>query len=179
MKITRERKIIAGVLVVALAWLGFDQLGASPASADAAAEAGNLLLASTSSSHNSGTFAAGETDGVSLASRLSNLAEKTGTSPPSKIRDVFSPADSWGGKSFGAISTVTAADQFALDHTLSTFSMSGSGGGVAVIDGKLLHINGTLDGYKLVAIHRDGVVFRAANGAVAKLKLASESLPGR
>jgi hypothetical protein len=181
MKLTRERKIFGAVLVVALGVFGYDQLfGSSPSTADASASANTLLLASISPSNKPARISASAAEEISLASRLTTLALKTGTTAPNAIRDVFQPAEIWLPKTVVArVSTVSSADKFVRDHKLSTVSINATGGGVAVVDGKLLHIGGRIDGYQLVAINQQNAIFQSSDGARAKLKLPSEPLSGR
>lgn len=180
MKLTRERKIFGAVLVIALGGLGWDQLrGSSPASADASAEADSLLMATTGSSNKSALHSATAGDEVSLASRLTSLAQATGTTSPATIRDVFKPANTWLSNALGSNTTVAAADKFALQHKLSTISQNASGGGVAVVDGKMLNVGAKIDGYKLISVNRQAAIFQAPDGARAQLKLPTESPAGR
>ncbi len=174
MKVTRERKIIGSVLILALGFLGYDQLGTSAAPGDEAlADSGTLLMASTTTSNKA--MLANYDDGASLASRLAATAQKTGTTSPQSIRDAFRPANGWIANSIDG-TRVSAADKFAADHKLSTVSLNGTGGGVAVVDGKMLHIGATLEGYKLIAITRQSATFQSANGARAQLKLPVDPL---
>jgi hypothetical protein len=190
MKLTRERKIFAGILVAALIALGVDQLtgsSSSDRSADAAAQAdpGSLLLASSSSSSASaspkpnGTLT---TYGPSLAQRLNDVAP-AGTAPSlDQIRDVFRIPRGWSGAEQSAPRIVSsdklAAERFLQVHKLSAISKSGAGdkGGadVAVVDGKLLHPGATLDGFKLVAVTRAAAVFDC-DGAQVLLQLKTDA----
>lgn len=180
MKLTRERKIFGAVLVIALVGLGFDQLGGSTSNADtAAAGPGALLLAGTGSSNKPARFSATAGEEISLATRLTTVAQSTGTFSPNAIRDVFRPADIWLPKAVGTVSTVTSADKFVAEHKLSTISVNATGGGVAIVDGKLLHLGAKIDGYKLVAINQQSVIFQSSDGAQAQLKLTSEIAAGR
>ncbi|MBC8108137.1 MAG: hypothetical protein H7Z14_16245 [Anaerolineae bacterium] len=180
MKLTRERKIVGAVLVIALGGLGFDQLSGTTSTADASLEdPSTLLLASASSSNKPARFSASGGEEISLASRLAKLAESTGTISPGAIRDVFRPADIWLPKTLGTIATATTADKFATDHKLSTISVNTSGGGVAIVDGKLLHVGAKIDGYKLVAVNQQTATFESHDGTRAQLKLTSEIAAGR
>lgn len=185
MKLTRERKIFGAVLVLALGFLGYDQLSGGGANADAAtaeADAANLLLASApgSSSHRSGAAAIDTSNDISLASRLSAMAGKTGAvAQPDRMRDVFRPVEGWITKpapKIAAAPTVSSADQFVAEHKLTAISTTNvTGGGVAVVDGTLLHVGGAIDGYRLVAIDRQQAIFESSDGGRAKLMLASPS----
>jgi len=179
MKVTRERKIIGAVLVIALAGLGFDQLRGASSTTDASADASTLLVTGKSSSHKPARVSATMGEEVSFASRLATLAHTTGNVAPNAIRDVFRPADSWLPKVATIVNTVSAADKFVMEHKLSMVSVNTSGGGVAVVDGKLLHIGASLDGYQLIAIDQQSASFRSADGARALLKLPTETAAAR
>jgi hypothetical protein len=176
MKLTRERKIFASVLVIALAGLGFDQLRGTSATDPSQADAGTLLLASNGSSNKRAQLAANPGEEISLAHRLAALANTAGPTSTNDIRDVFRAADVWLPKTVAAITTVAPADKFAADHKLGTISTNTAGGGVAVVDGKPLHMGGRIDGYRLVEINGQGATFQSSDGARAHLKLASEPI---
>ena len=184
MKLTRERKIVGTVLVIALVGLGYDQLNSTPADDAAQYETGGgqLLLASTSGASNkSHANQLNVTDGVSLASRLSALATKTGASTPEQMRDAFRPVEGWFNKPVVASTatgpTISPAEKFAADHKLTATSLNTAGGSVAVVDGTLLHVGASLDGYRLISVTRTTALFESSDGARAQLKLPIAASP--
>jgi len=181
MKLTRERKIIGAVLVAALGFLAYDQLAGAGASSDAAAgDAGSLLLAS-SSGKPTGPGGGDNTNDISLATRLSALAAKTGVSATDQIRDAFRPAEGWINKPVAAIAlvpTVSSADKFVAAHKLIAISTNSAGGAVAVVDGTLLHIGGAIDGYRLMRVDRQHAIFESPDGGRAQLTLITTAPSG-
>ena len=180
MKLTRERKIIGAVLVAALGFLAYDQFAGAGASSDAAAaDAGSLLLASSSGKP---TWPGGDnTNDISLATRLSALAAKTGVSATDQIRDAFRPAEGWINKPVAAIAsapTVSSADKFVAAHKLIAISTNSAGGAVAVVDGTLLHIGGAIDGYRLMRVDRQHAIFESPDGGRAQLTLITTAPSG-
>jgi hypothetical protein len=184
MTLTRERKIFGAVLVIAWAGLGYDQFtGGGAAAADAEdVDPDSLLLASSTvstspSSHKSTSAMNVGVDDISLASRLTSLAQRTPVRSAGEIRDAFRATDGWISKAAAttpAIGTVSPADQFAAEHKVSAISTNASGGGVAVIDGTMLHIGGQIDGYRLVALRGQHAIFEASDGARAQLSLPTD-----
>jgi len=167
------------VLVIALAVLGFDQLGGgASADAEAISEASSILVATTGSpSHKPARLPASAGEEISFASRLASVAQSTGEVAPDAIRDVFRPADIWLPKTttISTVATVSSADKFVLEHKLSMVSVNRAGGGVAVVDGKLLNIGAKIDGYRLISINQQSAMFESTDGARVQLKLPADS----
>jgi hypothetical protein len=191
MKITRERKIFGGLLIVALAALAFDQLGGGGTSSDiaSAAVAGQenasalLLASSASASPATRSNSNAAADEPSLAQRLKAAAPIAATVSPDHIRDVFRIPRAWLGNGQPAPVTqdaaTLAAERFAQSHKLSAVSKSASGGGagglagIAVVDGNLLHPGAVVDGFKLVAVTRTSAIFDCG-GAQVVLQLKTD-----
>jgi hypothetical protein len=181
MKLTRERKIFGAVLVIALGFLSYDQINGAAATDAAHEDSGALLLASNSrASGTSGNLTTDTSTDISLATRLSVLASKSGASATAdRMRDAFRPAEGWLSKPVVAIAappTISSADRFVLEHKLTAISMNASGGGaVAVVDGKLLHIGGAIDGYRLTRVDGQRATFESSDGGRATLTLAANA----
>jgi len=192
MKLTRERKIYAGVLVLAVAALGFDLLGSDSSASDSASPAAaaandpsSLLLASAPApaavARNSASAGTSNSDGPSLAQRLAAAAPAGAAGNPDQLRDVFRIPRAWLGN--GAPVTLTtdtaslAAEKFLQTHKLTAVSRSGNSGAagesVAVVDGKLLHPGAVIDGFKLLNVTRTSVIFDSG-GTQVVLLLKSE-----
>jgi hypothetical protein len=193
MKLTRERKIFGGVLVVAVAALAFDQLGGSSSDSSSASngqDPNSLLMASTAASPSSAASrgnvasAANVADGPSLAQRLAAAAGPAGATPaPDQIRDVFRIPRAWSGNTqvVAVSDDKLAADRFVQAHKLSAVSKNGSSatgdGGVAVVDGKLLHPGAVIEGFKLVAVTRSSAVFGYAQQRGLRLRRRAGRAP--
>ena len=147
MKITTKQKVYAALLSIGVLALGLDRgLGgpstadASPATAELAASDGAPPLSSTSATT------------VSLVSQLQ--ATSSGSFDPRSAHDAFVPGKCWAPAHTGAATVgqaqITASD-FKRDHRLWALMLS-TQGGQAVINGQLVRVGQTVDGFKLVAI---------------------------
>lgn len=165
MNMTRERKIIAGVLTLALAGFGYDRMTAV-ASDTGGADSASLLVGTGSSNVAAIRFADEE---ASLAQRLSEMANKLNTTETTTFRDVFRPANVSPAMLAAPSADRTSPDRFVQLHRLSTVSPNGQGGGVAIVDGKMMQIGQTLDGYKLTSLTRTSATFDSGAGVHATL----------
>jgi hypothetical protein len=187
MKVTRERKIIGAVLVIALVGLGYDQLGGGAVDEAALVDSDNsqLLLAATSKSSNkSNANGANATDGISLATRLATLAGHRAEPSREQMRDAFRPVEGWFTKPTAANATadnttptISSAERFVSSHKLTATSLNTGGGGVAVVDGTLVYVGGSIDGYRLRSVTHSSALFESSDGAVAQLKLPVVTSP--
>jgi hypothetical protein len=186
MKLTRERKIYGVILVLAVAALGFDQFTGSSSSDSSGAppvaqeDPGSLLLASAPASRgNASGVSASKDDQPTLAQRLAAAAPAGAALAPEHIRDVFRIPRAWTGSGPAPVADNTAAlaaERFVQTHKLTAVSKSGAdaGGGVAAVDGKLLHPGAVLDGFKLVAVTRTSAIFDCG-GAQVVLQLKTDA----
>lgn len=171
-KLSRERKVIIGILGVALAGLAADRLffssgltGPAEASAAAGEFAVDASLDALVEEIDAEPASAPERT-ESLTATLSGRFEKYARQDSADVTglsDVFRPSDSWLGTSEapgGAARTITAADEFGMRHTLSAIMMSRSNPG-AVVNRQLITVGKELDGFTLVAVNERSVVFEA------------------
>jgi len=106
------------------------------------------------------------------AAQLNEVASSRPLLTRMEFRDAFTPDPSWAPPKTVedvVIDDGSPADVFRLSHELQAV-MAGAGGGYAIVNGQGLHIGQTLDGYELVRIDEDAVVFRA-EGLLVELVL--------
>jgi hypothetical protein len=147
MKITTKKKVYTALLAVGLAGLWLDKGfgGASPA--DASPATAELAPADGAAPG----FRSAAT-GVSLVSELKGMS--SGNFDPLSAHDAFVPAKYWTAACINAATPThaqTTASEFQRDHRLSALMLSGHGG-QAIINGQLVRVGHTIDGFKLVAI---------------------------
>jgi hypothetical protein len=182
MTLTRSRKIVLAVLGVAVAALLVDRLALAPsASGPKQAQArptpgGGTAEVQAAPSPAAATPSATETD-PALAERLEATAERFQLDPEA-LRDGFIPAQAWLEELVEPVPEAapdpvepqaSPAEQFAEQHTLTSVILT-SGGGSAVIDGKVVPVGQAIDGFTLVRLTRSSAVF-AADGAEVELRL--------
>ena len=185
MRLTRERKIILSVLTVAVLGLLVDRLflsspgtGPGVAAADAPAPA----PASSAVVGTSPTVAvqadAPRSDSTSVAQLLESIRQP-GELASADVADAFRPSSAW--KSTQGLADIKApeelprrtGEEFAREHSLSGV-MRSDDGGYAVINGQVVRLGQTVDGFELSAMSDNAVVM--ASGAVrVVLKLEGSS----
>jgi len=184
MTLSRSRLIVFAVLAIAVTALLVDRLVLAP-SATAPRQAG---AAPTAGAHQ----AAGGADPVTniaatadadprfqLAQHLEEVAGRFELDAGA-LRDGFVPAPSWmtdlvepppppEPEQEAAPPEVSPTVQFAERHTLTSVILI-SGGGSAVIDGKVVPLGQVIDGFQLVRLTRRSAVF-ASDGQEVQLSL--------
>jgi hypothetical protein len=169
MKLTKERKIYAGLFVAAACALIGDQLfsGSQPVPASAVAaivasaephKAAAPVIAA--SSPRSATL-------VGLAQKLRNLDHDQVLSA-SALSDPFQMPKGWDNASDSPADNRVAT--FSQRHHVSALMVSGARGGSAIIDGQPVRVGQSLDGFKLVEVSTKSAVFEW-NKQVARLVL--------
>lgn len=170
MKLTRERKVYAAVLALAVVALGADRFLFS-APEIAAAEPGSLLVQSEPRPKafikgESARPVAAKLPGLgALARRMDEVSKARGLQA-GNVADPFRPPAGW--LKAEATQTGNGLSEFAAKHHLVAVLKS-SRGGIAVVNGatrKSLRIGQQLDGFKLVAIGEKSVTFQSALGTV-------------
>lgn len=169
-KLSRERKVFIGILGTALIGLCADRVLFSSGvtgPADAAAAAGEYAIDESLDDLVEGIDAEPAaivqcTGNITatLAGQFEQYARQ-GSGEAAGLSDVFRPSDSWLPSIEAAGSrtpTITAADEFAMRHTLAAVMMSRSTPG-AVVNKRLITIGQELDGFILVAVNERSVVF--------------------
>ncbi len=182
MTASRSRKIIFVILTVAVAALVVDRLVLAPSATGpkqaGAATPGVPEASETSPSPSPGAEAPAETSsGPRLAERLQTVADRFELDPTA-LRDGFVPSETWledlveappPSEPKTAPNPHAAADAFAENHTLTSVIMT-SQGGSAVVDGKVVPVGRTIDGFRLVRLTRRTAVFEA-DGEEVELSL--------
>ena len=181
MNLSRERKLLIGVLGAGLGALLVDQLflGAEVSSPDAAS-AGTLA----SSPADSLTTAAAplllaslqQPAGPSIARQLEEMAEQRGLGAEG-TRDAFVPSASWVGAAWAPTaapgeSALLSADGFRQHHLLTGVMASGANS-VAVINDRPVRLGRTIRGFTLVQVTNRSAVFDS-NGTRVELKLSTD-----
>jgi hypothetical protein len=162
MKVTKQQKVYAGLLVLGLTALVLDRCVFTPASADASDQASDLLIAKPAQSrtespapNRKATTTAPSGNPVAL--KLTELSESMHL-PATAVKDAFSPAATWSGSG-----TTTAGGEvrnFEQTHTLIGVMVSG-GSAAAMVDGKLVRVGQSIDGYKLISVSKGKAVFKS------------------
>lgn len=203
MQLTRQQKIYAGVLGLALAAFAFDRfiLGpgddsgadaaiASPASrrtpsqraprpqarVAAVAPATGVTTAAVAAAPPGTASSAAPVN--TLAVRLQEVA-RAQSLDPGRVSDAFRPSVKWVGAPRQVTTTAElrdAARDFQMRHRL-TAVMKQTAGGLAIIDKTTVVVGQTYDGFRLVAVKDRSAVLRRGNQKV-ELRLPEEGLPG-
>ena len=186
MRLTRERKIILSVLAVAVAALLFDQLfSGSSTPSPAAAQAAAAPAKPTEDAAQAAVPAISTTDADSLgrpsvAQQLASISDKPELAVD-QITDAFRPSAGWESSDSSANTPVAkalpgrAGEVFADEHSLSGVIKTDSGG-YAIINGQVVGLGNTLDGFRLVAM-ADNWVRMESKGIRVVLRLDRSSPP--
>jgi hypothetical protein len=167
MKLTKERKIYAGLFVLAACAFAGDQLFSGPKEAAASVDAAVVATAQAAPA------AAGATkpnphsaNTTQLAQRLRALDHEEALSA-SALSDPFKLSKTWDGAALaqgdGSISS------FIQRHRLTAVMVSGVRGS-AIIDGELVRVGQSLEGFKLVEVSTKSAMFER-NKQIARLTL--------
>jgi len=186
MAMTKQRKLILGVLGAAVAALGAERTFFRPSDAAAAANAEDYLVgASTETevpSDNAAVASMPASPGSTIAARLQAVATSQQLAG-SEVPDAFEPA--WyvpkpppAPEAPSAAPAVPSAQvEFARKHRLTAVMGSGPKG-YAIVDGKCLPLGHVLDGFQLVSIANRSATFQSAAGEV-ELKVDAEAVTGQ
>ena len=169
MKVTKQQKVYAGLLVLGLIALVLDRCVFTPASADASDQASDLLIAKPAQSKTESSAPARKATstaptGNAVAQKLTQLSESMHL-PGAAVRDAFCPAPAWAAdgapKTPGAPKGITAeTPNFEQTHTLIGVMLSGSSA-AAMVDGTLVRVGQSIDGYRLVSVSKGRAIFRS------------------
>ena len=178
---TKRQKILLGVLGLALTvfladrvYLGMSPAGPAQAEASEVADTMGVLpdRVAALSRGEAATIGTGRPESELVkrldAVRAAHLVQLE------EVTDVFRPSQAWAGPAPQTETPVNSdeirADEFAQDHRLEAAVVS-SKGSIAIVNGWCLKIGQELDGFKLVSVGRDSVVF-VSGAARATLRLA-------
>lgn len=159
MKVTKQHKVLAGILVLGGLAVGMDRLVFLKESAPQQPEtpADYAVAAPTAQA----AHAVATTPVVSLAQRLRQAAERASGNTS---RDAFCVGPAWPTPA-KATPADNAAEQFRQSHRL-TGVVSSAGRAHAMIDGKIVAVGQVVDGYRLASIEHRTVTFEANDSKV-------------
>jgi hypothetical protein len=178
MKVTKQQKILGGLMLAGIVLVGADQLGLLPGSAEASettTEAtSDYAMPAAPAAQATAPSSATQTSQASVAHRLRQAAQAM---PDAPMRDVFALGPTWRGQApFDPKLDPTglAAEQFRRSHKL-TGVVQGSGRPTAQIDNQIVAIGQSVDGFKLVSVsHRSATFEAGATRIVLNMGKASE-----
>jgi hypothetical protein len=169
MKVTKQQKVLGGLMVVGLLLVGADQLGLLPGSAAASEDApaseytGGQAAAPAPPIPVAAAAPAAAT--VSVAQRLREVSR---TLSDNTMRDAFAVGPAWITPLAEAPridSAAHAIEQFKQSHKL-TGVLSGSGRDHASVDNKIVAIGQSVDGFTLVSVSHRSATFQAGEARV-------------
>jgi hypothetical protein len=115
------------------------------------------------------TMSVSSTSTAHIAARLRHAGEKT-SMDPAALKDAFVPAESWLAKpeqgtpvALTTTPVVDSGDRFVRDHKLTSVLID-AGGGIAVVNGKVLRVGQEIDGYRLVRLAPGTAEFESGPG---------------
>lgn len=169
MNLTRQQKVLLGVLGVGAGALAVDRFWLSESQSgpqSASAEVVTMSETRASSTRELDAWLADADDTLvtfTFIDRLDALVEARATG--ASRRDAFTPPTGWldeqGTDAGGSdAEQQSVAQQFRAAHRLDAVMMDHQGG-VAVIDGRAVRVGQHLDGYKLVEVQQKQVLFDA------------------
>lgn len=194
MKLTRERKIYAGLLAVAAVALLADQLFFADGPAAAQAGSAALVVAPAPVDHPAAMPAAtpgidlGQVDlqltelntANSLAHRLAAVARQHDLRV-NEVGNAFEPSAQWVAAPPPPQAPVelpsTRGRDFEARHKLTAVVVNARGG-LAMVDGAPLKVGEQVEGFVLVSVMPTSAMFRSGDvEAVLELKLPGDSVP--
>lgn len=158
-----QRKISAGVLLLAGAAFGVGQSSSSPG-AVSSAPSESLLVAHAPAPIEA---QAQTLDHIAPSTGMlaQRLTEASAGIDAGQLRDPFHAAPGWGSQSTPDALAKQNADNFSHQHNLLAV-MRSSRGGLAIVDGKTVRPGQSIDSFELVRVTEHAAVFRAAGRTV-------------
>jgi hypothetical protein len=163
---TRERKILGSILAIALVVLMIDQMSKGPDAVDAsvAEETAATVVAASG-----GVAAAAPEQSNPTPVRVQPVAQllmeirARRDADPLHIDNAFAPGEQWPDRTD---QQATLDDQTSDPHAFAqahraTGVMRSQRGGYAIINGNIVRVGQTLNGFTLTEIKQDRVVFRS------------------
>ena len=186
MTLTKQQKILGGILALGLSVLAVDRFvlssgGTGPATATASStDAAEVVTANPISDVKAlVAMAATQQTHAGLASRLSDFARHHAVDPDG-VRDAFAPSPAWVPPTTDASPTSpaaaepasTAVTRFLQTHQLVAVMGGGEGrsASVAIINGKTLRLGQSISGFRLVEVRRRSALLEPENPAAAGLQ---------
>lgn len=174
MKLSKERKIFIGLLVVALGVvfvdrviIGTDVTEPKPAKAKSAEQPSNPKPAAASAEHSAPI----PMRGPAISDRLSKAVQAHGASPSADMRDAFAPSGAWAAE-LGSGQGDIGPKPFHERHRLVAVVVV-EGERYVIIDDQTLGVGNTLDGYTLVDVSERTAVLES-NGHRVELEIQSD-----
>jgi hypothetical protein len=159
MKVTKEQKVYLGLLAIGLVALTLDRLVFTPSSAEAADSSSDLLVTHSEPPTAPAAKSTASSTSNPVAQKLALLSESMHLAA-AESRDAFTPSAAWVGKP--AASTDTKS--FEQTHQLSAVIVGRRA--AAMVDGRLIAVGQTIDGYKLVSVIQGAATFQAGDVSV-------------
>jgi biotin carboxyl carrier protein len=163
MKLNTQKVVYLGILGLAAVAFAADRWVFGPAAASAQPVGAGVAHAAPK------IVAAGPSQDAlaglaSLSSRLTKAAGEDGVNLD-QVKDVFRPSAVWAVKQVETAKGASLADEFREKHQLLAV-MSGTRGGIAIINGKTVRKGQTIDGFRLTSVREKSAVFENADGIV-------------
>lgn len=167
---TRQRKILFGVLAIAVAALAIDRMVMQgPQSAEGStSESQYMDTVAELGQQSAPTVAVAPKIAAPNRSVADLLMQFRGQVPqqPQQIENAFVPSPTWIDADQQLTAKVTTANpaedrarQFVQDHTLTAVMRTGDGG-FAIVNNTIVRLGQTLGGFELIEITADAAVFR-------------------
>jgi hypothetical protein len=166
MKLTKERKIYAGLLVLAACAFIGDQVFSGPTEAAASADVA-VATAPAAKPLAPAAEPIRSTITTRLAQRLRALDHDQALSATA-LSDPFKLSKTWGSGSGSPADG--QAWSFSQRHRLTAVMVAGARGGSAILDGELIRVGQSLDGFKLIEVSTQSATFEC-NKQLARLTL--------
>lgn len=187
MKVNKQQKILGCVLVIGAIALCSDRLfflKSGPAATESAAASASeyavapaaASAAPTKTTPITASTPVASVQNITLSQRLRNAAAAQTNRP---LKDAFAFSSAWGNGSDAdnaAPASASAGEVFKQSHRL-TGVLSSNGRAVAMVDGKLVPVGQSVDGYRLVSISHRSATFESAHSQVI-LNLAERAVSG-
>jgi hypothetical protein len=168
MKLNTQKVVYLGVMGLAAVAFAADRWFFSPAAASAQTVTQSQAAGSNAAGTPKTAVAATGQDGLaglaSLSQRLQAAADSDGVDV-TQVKDAFRPSALWVSKPEASAKGVTTADHFRSQHQLLAV-MSGTRGGIAIINGKTVRRGQTIDGFRLTSVRERSAVFENTDGVV-------------
>jgi hypothetical protein len=190
MKVSNKIKIYGAVLGLAVGAWGVDAAFFSATPAKAVATATPTAAEATT---DPAVAAAGMSDVVAAATSESEtgipanwISDRLRAWPGSGnlklagLRDAFAAPDAWIARQQPAVVAQSgqAADTFQKSHRLAAVLLDGKGGGRALVNGRLLPVGQSIDGYRLASVTKQSATFASNAGRRVILTLGGQAMPG-
>src|SRR5262245_6656224 len=166
MKVTKQQKILGGLMLAGLVLVGADQVGLLPGSAQAsetAAEATSEYALPTAPAPATASAVPATVTTAPQVSVAHRLRQASKSIPDAPIRDVFALGPMWltpVPQDPKLDPTALAVEQFKQSHKLRGV-VQGSDRPTAQIDNQILVVGQSLDGFRLVSVSHRSATFEA------------------